>query len=51
MQGAGDTEFAYVVSDGVRLPRAIDGYRRDGIERVQFLRPDLYLQVATFRRT
>ena len=51
VQDAGDTEFAYVVSDGVRIPRAIDGYRRDGIEKVQFLRPDLYLQVATFRRT
>jgi hypothetical protein len=51
VQDAGDTEFAYVVSDGVRIPRAIDGYRRDGIEKVQFLRPDPYLQVATFRRT
>ena len=51
VQDAGDTEFAYVVSDGVRIPRVIDGYRRDGIEKVQFLRPDLYLQVATFRRT
>ena len=51
VQDAGDTEFAYVVSDGVKIPRAIDGYQRDGIERVQFLRPDLYLQVATFRRT
>jgi hypothetical protein len=51
VQDAGDTEFAYVVSDGVRFPRAIDDYRRDGIERVQFLRPDIYLQVATFRRT
>ena len=51
VQDAGDTEFAYVVSDGVRIPRVIDGYQRDGIEKVQFLRPDLYLQVATFRRT
>ncbi len=51
VRDAGDTEFAYVVSDGVEIPRAIDGYQRDGIERVQFLRPDLYLQVATFRRT
>ena len=51
VQDAGDTEFAYVVSDGVRIPRVIDGYQRDGIEKVQFLRPDLYLEVATFRRT
>ena len=48
---AGDTEFAYVVSDGVKLPRAIDGYQRAGVERVQFLRPDLYLQVATYRQS
>ena len=41
VQDAGDTEFAYVVSDGVRIPRVIDGYQRDGIEKVQFLRPDL----------
>jgi hypothetical protein len=47
---AGDTEFAYVVSDGVHLPRSIDGYRRDGVERVQFLLPDIYLQVATYRQ-
>ncbi len=47
---AGDTEFAYIVSDGVKLPKVIDGYQRDGVERVQFLLPDLYLQVATYRQ-
>jgi hypothetical protein len=51
VRDAGDTEFAYVVSDGSKVPRVIDGYQRDGVERVQFLRPDIYLQVATFRRT
>jgi hypothetical protein len=47
---AGDTEFAYVVADGSSIPRTIDGFRRDGVQRVQFLRPDLHLQVATFRQ-
>ena len=46
---AGDNEFAYVVSDGVKLPTSIDGYRRDGVQRVQFLLPDIHLQVATYR--
>jgi hypothetical protein len=47
---AGDTEFAYVVSDGASLPETIDGYHRDGVERVGFLRSDIHLQVATYRR-
>jgi hypothetical protein len=48
---AGDTEFAYVVSDGVKLPEAIDGYARDRVERVGFLRPDIHLELATYRRS
>ena len=47
---ARDTEFAYIASDGVKLPKTIDGYQRDGVERVQFLLPDIYLQVATYRQ-
>jgi hypothetical protein len=46
---AGDSEFAYVVSDGVRAPATIGGYRRQGVERVQFLRSDIHLQVVTYR--
>jgi hypothetical protein len=47
---AGDTEFAYVVSDGVKIPATLGGYRRDGVQRIAFLRPDIHLKVATFRR-
>ena len=50
LRAARDTEFAYLVADGVTPPRTLDGYRRAGIERVAFLRPDLSLVVATYRR-
>jgi hypothetical protein len=46
---AGATEFAYVVSEGDHIPRVLDGYRRTKVERVAFLRPDIHLDVATFR--
>ena len=46
---AGDTEFAYVVSDTVRPPTSIGGYRRTAVELVPFLRPDIHLEVATYR--
>jgi hypothetical protein len=46
---AGDTEFAYVVSAGAGIPHSIGGFERDGVERVAFLRSDIYLDVATFR--
>jgi len=49
LRHAGDTEFAYVVSDGVMPPQVLDGYRRDGIEHIRFLRPDLRLGVVTYR--
>jgi hypothetical protein len=49
VRASGDTEFAYVVTNGSHIPRVIDGYRRDGVQRIQFLRPDIYLDVATFR--
>ncbi len=50
VDGAGNTEFAYVASDGVKLPQTIDGYERHGVQRVQFLLPEIHLQVATYRQ-
>jgi hypothetical protein len=50
LRNAGDTEFAYVVADGVVPPRTIDGYQRVEVEHVPFLRPDLRIGVATYRR-
>jgi hypothetical protein len=50
LRAAGDTEFGYVVADGVTPPRTLDGYRRVGIEHFAFLRPDLRMGVATYRR-
>jgi hypothetical protein len=49
VRDSGDDEFGYVVTDGSHIPRVIDGYRRDGVDKVQFLRSDIYLEVATFR--
>jgi hypothetical protein len=49
IRGVGDTEFAYVVSDGVEIPRTLGAFRRTSVQRVAFLRPDIYLKVATFR--
>jgi hypothetical protein len=49
VRDAGDSEFAYVVSDGVDIPRTLGGYRRTGVQRISFLRSDIHLKVATFR--
>jgi hypothetical protein len=48
---SGDHEFAYVVSDGSGLPRTLGGFRRTAVEKVAFLRPDIFLTVATFKST
>jgi hypothetical protein len=35
----------------VPLPRTLAGFRREGVERVQFLTPEVHLEVATYRRS
>jgi hypothetical protein len=50
LHNAGNTEFAYIVDNGVTPPQSIDGYRRVGVEHVAFLRPDLRIAVATYRQ-
>jgi hypothetical protein len=50
LHSAGNTEFAYIVDNGVTPPQIIDGYRRVGVEHVAFLRPDLRIAVATYRQ-
>ncbi len=52
VRSAGDTEFAYVRFVGVRAPAEnIDGFVRDGTQRVAFLGPGLPLEVITYRQS
>ena len=48
---AGDTEFAYVLTDGVPAPGEIDGFVRQGTQRVAFLGPGVTLEVITYRQS
>jgi hypothetical protein len=47
----GADELAFVTGATGPLPRTIGDFRRTAIERVSYLRPDVKLQIATYRRT
>ena len=49
VRDAGDTEFAYVVGRGSRVPKELEGFVYEGSHRIPFLRSDIELQVATYR--
>ncbi len=49
VQHAGDTEFALVASDGRKTPARIGEFTKRGTQRVVFLRPDVHLEVVTYR--
>jgi hypothetical protein len=49
IRDAGDTEFAYVVGHGVKVPATIAGFDKGRTEQVQFLRSDVTLDVVTYR--
>jgi hypothetical protein len=51
VRNAGDREFAYVVIDGTQTPRQIDGFVREGTQRVGFLGPDVKLKIVTYQRS
>lgn len=45
----GDTEFAYVVGHGQKVPATIGDFTKGRTEQVQFLRSDVTLDVVTYR--
>jgi hypothetical protein len=46
---AGDREFALVANDGRKTPHTVGGFTKQGTQRIVFLRPDIHLQVDTYR--
>jgi hypothetical protein len=51
VRNAGDREFAYVIGDGARAPRAIDGFVRVGTQHVAFLGPNVPLEIVEYHRS
>ena len=49
LHDAGDTEFAYVVGHGTRVPATLGAFHKVETEQVQFLRSDVTLDVVTYR--
>ena len=49
VQETGDTEFALLAGEGTRMPSEIGGYTKRGTQRIVFLRPDIHLEVVTYR--
>jgi hypothetical protein len=46
---AGDTEFAYIVGHGTKVPDHVGAFERGRTQQVQFLRSDVTLDVVTYR--
>jgi hypothetical protein len=49
VRDAGDTEFAYVIGHGQKAPATIGPFAKGTTEQVQFLRPDVTVDVVTYR--
>jgi hypothetical protein len=46
---SGDAEFALVASDGRKYPASIGRFTKRGTQHVVFLRPDIHLEVVTYK--